>query len=437
VERSRWSPLLCLETSSFHLSTAQAANASDYSIGRFKFLQKLLLVHGRWNYVRMSMVRMATLHYPRHGWLNALSSVASPPVAPQLVLYSFYKNIMFSFAQWMFNFQSGWRCVCCLRIRERTHLLFDLCFGDVTQRISSPVYYCSGQKFYIEYANQTFNLLYTGVPILITAIFDQDVSAANALRFPHLYADGLQRLRLNNRLVFWWILCSLYEAGLMFLVSLYGTSSSASAGASPSIFEFGTYIFTSEVVVLSVRLAMNTYHHNLPFIIGIAASSIIWLPAAYIFDVLNDTYSNGLQNFLWGSLNYWLVQLLLLIMTLLPVQALHQVRYWWFPEYRDLVWDFQVSSPLALSSGVCELHRKTLPLLFHRACTRQLARSRRNCNAAFCAAQRACLAEIACCLESFLAKCVMLRVLGRLFPAADAVILPRSCMAPSPPHAAD
>lgn len=35
----------------------QAANSSDYSIGRFRFLQRLLLVHGRWNYMRMSMVR--------------------------------------------------------------------------------------------------------------------------------------------------------------------------------------------------------------------------------------------------------------------------------------------------------------------------------------------------------------------------------------------
>ena len=36
----------------------QAANAADYSIGRFRFLQRLLLVHGRWNYIRMSNVSM-------------------------------------------------------------------------------------------------------------------------------------------------------------------------------------------------------------------------------------------------------------------------------------------------------------------------------------------------------------------------------------------
>jgi P-type E1-E2 ATPase len=41
----------------------QAANAADYSIGQFRFLKRLLLVHGRWSYRRVS----------------------------KLILYSFYK----------------------------------------------------------------------------------------------------------------------------------------------------------------------------------------------------------------------------------------------------------------------------------------------------------------------------------------------------------
>lgn len=43
----------------------QAACASDYSIGQFRFLTRLLFVHGVWNYRRLSKV----------------------------LLYSFYKNI--------------------------------------------------------------------------------------------------------------------------------------------------------------------------------------------------------------------------------------------------------------------------------------------------------------------------------------------------------
>ena len=38
----------------------QAARISDYSIAQFRFLQKLLLVHGRWNYVRTSKYVLVT-----------------------------------------------------------------------------------------------------------------------------------------------------------------------------------------------------------------------------------------------------------------------------------------------------------------------------------------------------------------------------------------
>ena len=48
----------------------QAVNSSDYVIAQFRFLERLLLVHGRWNYIRIS----------------------------KLVLYMFYTNITFVLA---------------------------------------------------------------------------------------------------------------------------------------------------------------------------------------------------------------------------------------------------------------------------------------------------------------------------------------------------
>ena len=56
----------------------QAARASDYAIGKFKFLRPLLFIHGREAYRKIS-------------WL---------------VCYNFYKNILYVIVQYYFGFYS-------------------------------------------------------------------------------------------------------------------------------------------------------------------------------------------------------------------------------------------------------------------------------------------------------------------------------------------
>ena len=92
----------------------QAVNASDFAIGQFAFLGRLLLVHGRWNYRRMS----------------------------KLVGYMFYKNIVLCIVPFLYTFLGGY----------------------------------SGQQFMPELSGvQIFNIIYTGMPVTILAILDQDV----------------------------------------------------------------------------------------------------------------------------------------------------------------------------------------------------------------------------------------------------------------------
>lgn len=57
----------------------QAARSADVSIGQFRFLRKLLLVHGSWSYHRLS----------------------------KAILYSFYKNIALHMTQFWYVFQNG------------------------------------------------------------------------------------------------------------------------------------------------------------------------------------------------------------------------------------------------------------------------------------------------------------------------------------------
>jgi phospholipid-translocating ATPase len=63
----------------------QAARVSDYSMAQFRFLLKFLLVHGRWNYVRISRYTVATFWkvrfsspFPVNQWLNESGNVILP-----------------------------------------------------------------------------------------------------------------------------------------------------------------------------------------------------------------------------------------------------------------------------------------------------------------------------------------------------------------------
>lgn len=58
----------------------QAVLASDYSVAQFRFLERLLLVHGRWSYFRMA----------------------------KFMCYFFYKNFAFTLTQFWFAFFSGY-----------------------------------------------------------------------------------------------------------------------------------------------------------------------------------------------------------------------------------------------------------------------------------------------------------------------------------------
>ena len=92
------------------LEGTQAARASDYSIGQFRFLRSLLFVHGRECYRRNTY----------------------------LVSYMFYKNVLYVMPIFMYGFVS----------------------------------FFSGTVIYDVYLYQLYNVIFTGLPIIWFAVFD-------------------------------------------------------------------------------------------------------------------------------------------------------------------------------------------------------------------------------------------------------------------------
>jgi phospholipid-transporting ATPase len=131
----------------------QAVNASDYAIAQFRYLQVLMLKHGRNNYTRMS----------------------------NLVCYMFYKNILMSSSNFWFAWLNGFSGITFLLLK----------FFRLTQKL--------GTKMFTEGAIQFYNLFYTAVPIVLYGVYDTDIPSSILYKFPQLYQPGINGEKFNVR----------------------------------------------------------------------------------------------------------------------------------------------------------------------------------------------------------------------------------------------
>ncbi|KAM3873313.1 phospholipid-transporting ATPase ID [Diretmus argenteus] len=176
----------------------QAVLASDYSFSQFRFLQRLLLVHGRWSYLRMC----------------------------RFLCYFFYKNFAFTMVHFWFGFFCGF----------------------------------SAQTVYDQYFITLYNIVYTSLPVLAMGIFDQDVPEQRSLEYPKLYEPGQLNLLFNKREFFICIAQGIYTSVVLFFVP-YAILSNATQSTGEPLADYQTFAVTTAtalVIVVSVQIALDT-----------------------------------------------------------------------------------------------------------------------------------------------------------------------------------
>uniref|UniRef100_A0A8C2G0W7 Phospholipid-transporting ATPase n=1 Tax=Cyprinus carpio TaxID=7962 RepID=A0A8C2G0W7_CYPCA len=176
----------------------QAVLASDYSFSQFRFLQRLLLVHGRWSYLRMC----------------------------RFLCYFFYKNFAFTMVHFWFGFFCGF----------------------------------SAQTVYDQYFITLYNIVYTSLPVLAMGIFDQDVPEQRSLEYPKLYEPGQLNLLFNKREFFICIAQGIYTSVVLFFIP-YGILSHATQSNGVPLADYQTFAVTTAtalVIVVSVQIALDT-----------------------------------------------------------------------------------------------------------------------------------------------------------------------------------
>ncbi|CAN6242104.1 unnamed protein product [Urochloa humidicola] len=135
----------------------QAARAADYSIGKFKFLKRLIFVHGRYSYNRTAFISQ----------------------------YSFYKSLLICFIQILFAFLSG----------------------------------LSGTSLFNSVSLMAYNVFYTSLPVM-TIIFDKDISETTVLQYPQILLHSQAGRLLNPTTFCGWFGRSLYHALVVFFITI-------------------------------------------------------------------------------------------------------------------------------------------------------------------------------------------------------------------------
>lgn len=266
----------------------QAVLASDYSFAQFRYLQRLLLVHGRWSYFRMC----------------------------KFLCYFFYKNFAFTLVHFWFAFFCGF----------------------------------SAQTVYDQWFITLFNIVYTSLPVLAMGIFDQDVSDQNSLDCPPLYQPGQMNLLFNKRTFFICVAHGIYTSLALFFIP-YGAFYNIAGEDGQHIADYQSFavtVATSLVIVVGVQIALDTSYWtviNHVFIWGSLAtyfsilftmhSNGIFCIFPNHFPFVGNARHSLTQKFIW------LVILLTTVASALPVMAFRFLKVELFPTISDKVRQWQ------------------------------------------------------------------------------------------------
>jgi phospholipid-transporting ATPase len=225
---------------------AQAARAADFAIGQFRFLQRLLLVHGRESYRKNAVV----------------------------VSYNFYKNSVLVLPSFLYGFAMAF----------------------------------SGQPFYEQILYQVYNVLFTFWPDVFYAILDRSAPDLAALQEePSSYADGRCQQYFNSKVFMLWIGAALLQGCLLTVAGIYSFSDGGKAtGSLPTLdnmWLIGTAVYFWVVLGVNLTLLMRLKLIVPATVIVTIVCATSFPFCTLILDVFGSVYISGVFALLFGTLN--------------------------------------------------------------------------------------------------------------------------------------
>ncbi|XP_044312849.1 phospholipid-transporting ATPase ID isoform X10 [Drosophila rhopaloa] len=239
----------------------QAVLSSDYSIAQFRYLERLLLVHGRWSYYRMC----------------------------KFLRYFFYKNFAFTLC----------------------HCWYSLFCGFSAQTVFDPMFI------------SVYNLFYTSLPVLALGVFEQDVSDKNSVEFPRLYTPGLKSELFNIREFIYSVLHGAFTSLVLFLIpyGVYKDGVSENGYILSDHMTLGAVVATILIVDNTAQISLYTSYWTVVNHVTIWGSLVWYFVLDYFYNyVIGGPYVGSLTQAM-KDLTFWVTMLITVMALVAPVLA--------------------------------------------------------------------------------------------------------------------
>ncbi|XP_018495288.1 phospholipid-transporting ATPase IA-like [Galendromus occidentalis] len=204
----------------------QAACSSDYSIAQFRFLRRLLFVHGAWNNARLC----------------------------KLILFSFHKNVCLYLIEMWFALYSGW----------------------------------SGQTLFERWTIAMYNVLFTALPPLAIGLFDRTCSAVSMMDFPELYRREQHEIDFNKKTFWVWIGNSVYHSLVLYFLSMFMMTQDVAwdNGKDGGYLMLGNMCYTYVVITVCFKAGLEINTWSWPVYAAIWGSIGLWFLVLRIYSNL-------------------------------------------------------------------------------------------------------------------------------------------------------
>ncbi|KYQ90011.1 P-type ATPase [Tieghemostelium lacteum] len=260
----------------------QASRAADYSIARFRYLQELILVHGRYSYIRSSFVAN----------------------------YSFYKSLFVCFIQILYQLFSGF----------------------------------AGTSFFNSFSLTTYNIVFTGLPV-VGFILDKDLPESVIRRNPVLYRYCQEGRAFNVKVFVQWCIRALTQALLVFSITT-GAYAFSDSGAIIDYDSFSMISFTAIIFIQSLTLYFESHTITWINHILIWGTIPIYFVCVLVLNAMPNLDMYSIMSHLFDQISFWASIVLIIITCIVPFICIQYLFLLYKPTIFEVIHQIRINNPL-------------------------------------------------------------------------------------------